>query len=519
MSGVEVATPRADVAPPADGPGATSPSGSYRRSVSWSVVAVGGQQGLTALLSFVLALLVGPEAFGTIAIAMVYVVFVQLLVRQGMIQTLVQRRDLDDTHVDSAFWMVVAGSLVLSGLSIAASGPLASLNDLPALRAVIIWLSPLVLLQGLSVVQEALLRRRMAFRSLALRTLTSVGVGGVVGIGLASAGAGVWALVGQQLTMATAAIVVLWHASGWRPRLRFSALHARELLGFSAGSALGSLGNFASSRADALLIGVLLGPIAVGLYRLAARLTEIVTDVFTRSIQQVALPELSRLQGDAERFRARTLDVVRLTSVVTIPLLGVLAAGSTPLFELLGDDWAPATTALQVLCAVTAVRSVMLVNAAVVLAAGRPFLNAAHAWCAGVASVTAFLSAGLMVRDAPIAEQVLAVALARLAAQALVALPTQLYLLRRVVGLPLGDLSRQVLPAALAGAAAMAAGTALLEQGWIGSLPALARFAWTVGAALVAGALVLVASERRTIAAALAPLRMRIASDAARVRP
>ncbi|MDZ7734322.1 MAG: oligosaccharide flippase family protein [Acidimicrobiia bacterium] len=168
---------------------------------------------------------------------------------------------------------------------------------------------------------------------------------------MAIGGYGVWALVAQQL--ATGRGHGRRAVAGESVAAEVAILgtaRSEELLSYSAGSSLGGLANFANSRSDALLIGLLMGPVAVGLYRLAARFTEIVVDLFTRSIQQVALPELSRYQDDAVRFRRRSLSVLSSTSVITLPMLGVLAGVSGPLLDLVGEEWTPAVTGLRILC-------------------------------------------------------------------------------------------------------------------------------------------------------------------------
>src|SRR5690606_4860777 len=154
--------------------------------------------------------LVGPEAFGLVAMATVFVLFIQLLMQQGLMPAIIQRRDLRPDHLDTAFWLVMGAAVTLTVLSIGFSGWWARVNREPELAPLIVVLSFMVPLRGLSLVQEALLRRELDFKLLALRTGLAMTVGAVVSLVLAFAGAGAWALVVQQLVTAAIEVIVLW---------------------------------------------------------------------------------------------------------------------------------------------------------------------------------------------------------------------------------------------------------------------------------------------------------------------
>jgi teichuronic acid exporter len=448
-------------APPAP-PGAGRTN--YRRALSWSAVMIGGQQVLTAALSLLLARILGPGAFGTVAMATIYVLFMQMLLQQLM-PSLIQRETLEPEHEDSAFWLVVGVSAVISVVSIALSGPWAALNQTPDLQPIIVALSALVPLQGLMVVQEALLRRRMEFRSLAVRELVAATVGGGVGIVTALNGAGTWALVWQQLTTQTVATIVLWSVSHWRPHLRFSWPHARDLLGFSLGSLFANLAGFVNARADTMLIGLFFGPLAVGVYRLASRFTEIFVDFLSRSMMQVALPELSRLQKDARAFSSRMLEIMSQSGLLTIPALGILAACAGPLERLFGSEWDGVAPTLRVLCVAAAVKALCLISTAGVQAIGRPHLLALVSWSVAGLSALSLVAVGLPLRDSPIPDQVSGMALSRLVLFVAVIGPIFVVVIDRCCGVRPGQLLRAIVGPTLVAAGAATAGMLWTEAG------------------------------------------------------
>ena len=277
---------------------------SFHRAVKWAYAMTLGQRGIATALTFVLAAILGPRDFGTIAMATAYVLFIEMLVVQGMPAAIIQRKDLTPAQLDSVFWMVLAAGGGLALGSVALSGWWASVNQLPELAAVIRVLSLLVIIRGLTVVQQALLQRRMDFRGLAVINSGAAAIGGGIGVVLALNGAGVWALVAQQLIDAASGSAMMWMRGRWRPRLRFSWRDARPILGFSGSVFASHAGVYAATQSDALLMGVFFGPVAVGLYRLADRAVRVLLEVSTRSIQIVALPHLSALQDDRARLRA-----------------------------------------------------------------------------------------------------------------------------------------------------------------------------------------------------------------------
>ena len=386
--------------------------GSFRTALGWSTAMNVGRQAATLAITFVLAALLGPRDFGVVAMATVYVAFVQLLVQQGMGAAIIQRPNLSDDHLHTAFWMLSGASVALAVLSAMGSGIWASVNDLPELQGVILALTPLVVLTGLLIVPDALLRRGMNFRPLALRTNASVAIGGIVGIGAAVAGWGVWALVAQQLTTAVLEVVIVWAAVSWRPRARWSPQSARELLSFTVPSSVATVGVFANNRADAFITGLLLGPTAVGLYRFASRLVETVVQAIMGSIRAVALPELARYQLHPDRLARRILDLTFLTSAAALVPLAALAAAGPAVIALIGEDWSPAIPALGLLAVAGAGRTISSLAGPTLQAIGRPGLLAILTWLGAALMAGALVVTGLAVQDADTATQVQALAIA-----------------------------------------------------------------------------------------------------------
>jgi O-antigen/teichoic acid export membrane protein len=373
---------------------------SFRNALGWSFVLNGGRQAINTVILLVLAALLGPTSFGVVAMASVFVLLIQSVLTNGFVAAIVQRKDLEPEHLDAMFWVSLGLSVAMALPCIALSGVWADLNRTPELQPVLIALSALIPIQGLVTVQEAILRREMRFRPLAMRANVSVVIGGLVGVALAFAGAGTGALVAQQLVQAVVALLLLWAIADWRPKLRFSWPHARPMLGFAGTSSLATAGVVLSNRADALVIGLFFGPTAVGLYRFGARIIDMGVDVLVRSLQAVSLPELSRLQSDQAAFTTRLRQLLQTSSLLCLPAMAVIAAGARPFVEIMGPEWTAATWPMVILCLVGGIRSVVLFSGPMLQALGRPRALVVLVWSGTALSALCFVIAGLLLEDA-----------------------------------------------------------------------------------------------------------------------
>ncbi len=455
-----------------------------QRALRWAYVWNWGHRGVSSTLTLILAALLGPTAFGVVAMGMAYIALVEMLLEQGFTAAIMQRKDLQPQHLDSIFWLVLVVSGPLCAASIVAGEWWAHANRLPELGPVIAVLSLTIPIHGLTIVQHAIFGREMDFKSLAIRANCAALFGGVVGVSMAIAGFGYWALVAQRVSEVTAGLILLWSLSHWRPRLRFSSKHARELIGFSSATFVGQLGRFAGLRADVVIIGLFFGPTVVGLYRLAARLVNTLLVVFTRPLEWVALPHYSRMQDDPAELRRALLKSLRLSGLASFPLLGLLAGVSDPLLACLGEQWAAAAQPLQILCLAGMFAVVSLFVAPLVQAIARPQIFLAVTWISAICNAVAILTASVLLRGANIEVQLAGVAGAVLVIAVLVTTPMSLVLYRRCSAVSARDVMAAI---GWFGASAIAAAFASGVVSTIGSGLGFAPFPVLVAAGIAGG--------------------------------
>lgn len=429
---------------------------SFLNALKWSYSASWGEKAFSALFTVVLAGILGPRDFGMISIALIYIGFLNMFQDQGLVAALIQKKDLRQEHSDAVFWMNQVLSIVLVGISIALGGWWAVKNHAPEAARFIFALSLSIPIEGLTVVQTALLKREMDFRTLSIRSNISVVVGGVVGLGMAFAGFGAWALIGQVFGRDLVALALLWKMSAWRPRLEFSWKHLRELMSFSISNFIAQLGIFTDMQAASVLIGLLFGPVAVGLYRLADRVMSSVMTMATASIQAVSLPEFSRLQDKPDELRESALSCIRVSSIVTLPALAGLAAVSGPLMAMIGPQWLPAANVLKLLSVLGMFVMFAFFTGPLLQALHQPHKLALLEWARTAVGVTFLVGTGLLVRHVNPEWHLMAITFARFIPAVFLIAPVFLYILMKVCDISMKSLLVAIGPSVGASVGAVA---------------------------------------------------------------
>lgn len=295
----------------------------------------------------VLARLLRPADFGLFAMAGVVTAFVALFRDAGLTQAVVQRERLDHAQASVILWVNVAVTAALALLVIVVSPFVAALYGEPRLVFVVVALGAALFVGGLGAQHQALMARRMQFRTLATLEVVSHALGLGVAIVLALLGAGVWALVALPCTQAGTLTVMSWYALPWRPDAPRRAAGVGGLLSFGADVTGFNVANFAARNADDLLIGIAHGAVSLGLYSRAYELLVLPLRQLNAPLARVALPTLSRLIDDPARYRSGYIRMVGLSTTLIAPPMAVASvmAGDV-LLVTLGAQWTAAAPML-----------------------------------------------------------------------------------------------------------------------------------------------------------------------------
>lgn len=343
------------------------------RSLLWTGLesAVLSALSLIALLAF--AWLLSPAEIGLVAIGLGIVQLLTVLVEYLYQDALIQRQDATDRDVDTAFTASLLLALALAALCWFGAGHVAAFTGIPDLAPVLAVLGLCLIPSAFTGPLVAQLRRRLEFRTLALRSLGGRLAGAAAGIALALAGWGAWALVVQHATMVTVGAAVLWLLAPRRPRLRLAPREFLSLSGFGLRSVAVAFGDLASPRIFVVLVGGALGPTAVGYIDIAFRVVDMLRGIAGTAVQQFALPLFRRYGTAPETLRAGFAEATRFTCMASFPVFAGLALCAPEVVALLlGAPWTPAIPYIALMAALALPHFARLCAAPALIARGAP---------------------------------------------------------------------------------------------------------------------------------------------------
>lgn len=338
--------------------------------VRWTSSATAATLAIQLVYTAAISRLLPPAAFGVVALGTVLLRFTSVFAQLGLGSAVVQKPELSDEDVRSAFTAsVMLGTVMCAVAWLLAPVGAGVLGD-PELTGVVRGLALSLLVTGLGTPSLAILRRNLRFRALALAEVSSFALGYlVVGLGMAVAGAGVWSLVLASLAQ-SASLAALTYGATRHP---LTPLVDRARMGVLCGfggrvSVIGFL-EYWSANADTVVVGRLLGAGALGLYNRASLLVVLPMWHLSNTATKVLLPSFSRIQHDVERLARAYVGAFALVAGVLLPVCASIAASAVELVHvLLGDQFEPAARIVPVV-AVAAGTSMLTHLPAVVLEA------------------------------------------------------------------------------------------------------------------------------------------------------
>jgi O-antigen/teichoic acid export membrane protein len=313
--------------------------------------------------------LLSPRDFGVMGMALAILGVAQLFAQLGVGPSLVQRPQLEDRHITTAWSFSILFSFLFGVLLYICAAPLAHFFSTPALKSTLRALLIIFPLAGISVVPESLLQRNLQFRALARIEILSYGIG-FAGVATISAwfGLGIWSLVLGQLFWMLSRSIQLLHATTL-PRIGFERAAFSDLWRFGSGETVGALANYAAFNADNLVVGKVLGAQATGIYMRAWQLTQMI--LIGAIFEKVLFPTFSKVQAQKERLRRAYCNGTQAIASIVLPVIAIaisLAPYAIPL--LLGSKWGDVTLPLQLFLLTLLWKVEIKLNNSVIRAAG-----------------------------------------------------------------------------------------------------------------------------------------------------
>lgn len=340
--------------------------------VFWNLVSMFMARGASTIFMLFLARFLAPEAFGLIAMAAVVFELANAFINSGLGTALIQSKTVTDLDLNTVFYT----NLLLSGVAYAVlflTAPFISMfYTQPELALLIQVMGLIVFINATKIVQTAILSREMNFKSLMKANTLGAIVSGVLALGAAFYGWGVWSLVVQMLSSALLSAIILWLVSKWRPALKFSGESFNRLFGFGKNLLIEGLLSVLYQNSYVLVIGRFFSVELTGLYFISKKISNFISQQLTSAVQQATFPALATLQDDNATLLKKYRQIMQLMMFIIAPIMGLLAGLADPVVNaFFGEKWLGAIPYLQVLCVIGMLYPLHALNLNLLLVKGR----------------------------------------------------------------------------------------------------------------------------------------------------
>lgn len=346
--------------------------GTPKQATLWTILEFVISRALNIVFIAVLARLLTPEDFGTVALLAIFLGISSALIESGFGLALIQKQDITDEDISTAFWISfgaatgIALVLVFMAPAIALFFDLGVLVQLTYIMALTIWVS------GFGIVSRALLVKKLAFRKLALINVFALLISGSSSIYLAMSGLGVFTLAWQAFISALSISILFWILNDWRPKFFYSNYSAGRLFKFGGYMLASRLLDVIYTRGYTILIGKSYGVVELGQFNRAESIAHLATGLVAHPISQVAFPSFAKMNGDRALIRSGLKGAVRASMLINAVAMFSLAATARPfVLTLLGSQWESAVPILQVLCLSFVLMPMHILNLQALMALGR----------------------------------------------------------------------------------------------------------------------------------------------------
>lgn len=338
----------------------------------WKVMENGGAQGVQFLVSIFLARLLSPAEYGVVAIITIFITIANVVVQNGFGTALIQKQQADETDFSSVFYLNLLVAAGIYTILFFAAPYIAGFYQNPEMTVLIRVLSIILFPGAVTSVQSAFVSRKMEFKGLFLATLGASVLSGIVSIGMAYSGLGVWALAGQQMGYYFGLMIILFITISWKPQFLFSVERLKSMFSFGWKLLCASLLDTVFNNIQGLVMGKIYNEEVLGYYNRGEQFPKLVVNNLGAAIQSVMLPALSANQNDLERVKSMLRRSVMTSSYLVLPMMaGMIAVADNLILALLGPKWGGSVIFLQIMCIAYSFWPIHIVNLQALNAIGR----------------------------------------------------------------------------------------------------------------------------------------------------
>lgn len=339
---------------------------------SWTFAERLISQGVSFVVSIVLARIVSPDEYGIVALLLVFINIANVFVTNGFGEALVQKKDADELDFSTIFYCGLGVSIGLYILLFFAAPFIASFYDNDKLTLILRIFSLRIPLSAINTVQHAYVSKHMIFKKFFFSTLGGTFISGVIGIFIAMKGGGAWALVAQYMTLSIVDTIVLFLIVDWKPKAFFSKERAKRLMSFGWKIMLSNLINNIYSNLRSLIIGKVYTTADLSYYNKGDQFPNLIITNINTAIGNVIFPAMSEVQSDIDRLKQLTRRSMKTTSYIIFPcMVGLIVIAKPLILLLLTDKWLDCVPYLQICCVFWVFQPMQTANWQAIKAIGR----------------------------------------------------------------------------------------------------------------------------------------------------
>lgn len=321
------------------------------KGMGWSAIDQVSRLGVQFIVGIILARLLSPTEYGLIGIVMVFITIFNAIVDSGFSAALIRKQNATSNDYNTVFIVNLSVSILMAAVFFALAKPISIFFERNELFLLTRAISCVVIINALCIVQRTQITKEVDFKTQTKISFSSSVLSGVLGIFMAYLGYGVWALVGQQISLAFFTTIFFWICSKWRPSFVFNIESFKELWGFGWKLLVVSIIDNAWKEIYQVVVGKCYTPATLGLYTRASQFSQMISYNINGVVQRVSYPILSNIQDDRLRLKSAYQRIIRATMLPTFVLMYGMAATAKPMvLTLLGEKWIGCASLLQMIC-------------------------------------------------------------------------------------------------------------------------------------------------------------------------
>lgn len=317
----------------------------------WSFSDLIANQGLHFIIHLILVRLLVPKDFGIIGMITVFISISQLFIDSGFTNALIREKEPSQEDYSTAFYFNLLVAVLLYGVLFFTANNISTFFNEPQLTLILKVLALVLIINSFGLIQRTMLTKMIEFKIQTKISVISSVLSGIISIGFAYMGFGVWSLVVRTLSMQFLQSFLLCIYNRWVPSLVFRISSFKRLFGFEWKLLASGLIDTIYNNLFYLIIGKVFSAEDLGYYTNAQKLRDTASQTITTAVQKVSYPVLSSINGEEEKLKNGYRRIIKSSVFIVFPLMIWLAAAAKPLFLFLfGSRWVRSIPYFQVLC-------------------------------------------------------------------------------------------------------------------------------------------------------------------------